>query len=84
MTTSICSGASGSTSGGGTCFEDRVEERLQVRRRDGQVGGGDALPAGGVDRREVERGVVGVQFDEQVEDLVEHFGRAGRRGGRSC
>ena len=38
---------------------------------------GDALPAGGVDVGKVERGVVGVQFDEQVEDGVEHFGRPG-------
>ena len=33
--------------------------------------------AGGVDGREVERGVVGVQLDEQVEDGVEHVGGAG-------
>ena len=49
-----------------------------------QVGGGDALAAGGVDRREIQRGVVGVQLDEQIEDAVEHIDWAGRRGGRSC
>ena len=45
--------------------------------RDGQVGRGDALPAGGVDDREVERRVVGAQLDEQVEDGVEHLGEPG-------
>ena len=58
-------------------LQDRVEQRLKILGRDRQVGGGDALAAGGVDDREVERGVVGVQLDEQVEDGVEHLGGPG-------
>src|SRR5204863_6286562 len=53
--------------------QDFLVERLQVLRRDAQVGGGNPLPAGGVDHGEIERGVVGVQFDEQVVDFVEYF-----------
>src|SRR5262249_45285103 len=58
-------------------FQNGVVERVNILRRDGQVGGGDAVAAGGVDGREVEGGVVGVQFDEQVEDPVEDLQRPG-------
>ena len=71
LTTSICKGASLSTSGGGdTLLMMTSNSGAQVLSRDAQVVGSDAITTGGIDRWEIERGVVGVQFDEQVEDAV--------------
>src|SRR5262249_3964360 len=58
-------------------LEDGIVQGADILRRNGQVGGGDAVPAGGVACRKVEGGVVGLQLDEQVEPAVEDFHRPG-------
>ena len=59
-------------------LHDGVEQRLQVRSA-GMLRSVVAMPspAGGVNGREIEGGVVGVQLDEQVEDRVEDVDRPG-------
>ena len=48
----------------------------RVRESSAQLALGDALARVGVEHREVELGLVGVEIDEEVVDLVEHLGRA--------
>ena len=74
--TSICSGASGSTFGGGDVAQDGLEQRLQVGP---QLGGQPGLAGDGVgvDHREIGLLVAGAQLDEQVKGLVEHALRVG-------
>ena len=57
----------------GDAFDDGAEQRFQVVAFviHGQLG--NALLGGGIDHREIQLVVVGVQFDEQVQDFVHHF-----------
>ena len=54
---------------------DGVEQGPQVAPRLGRVGTGGARLGIGVQHREINLGVGGVEVDEQVVDLVEHLGR---------
>ncbi len=53
-------------------LQNGVEQRPEVGALDVGIGRGDAVAAGGVNGREVQRGIVSVQLDEQIEDAVEH------------
>ena len=70
-------GAVGGAGSGGDGLEDELEERLQVGAGDVDVHGGGAELAVGVDDGELEDGLVGVEVDEEVIDLVEDFLRTG-------
>ena len=65
-----------STRGGGHVGDDRVEQGRQVARADVVGRPGITGAAAGVERREIELLVIGVEVEEQLEDFVEHFGRA--------
>ena len=69
--------AVGGAGRGGDGLEDELEERLEVGAGDGEVHGGGAGLAVGVDDGELEDGLVGVEVDEEVVDLVEDFLRTG-------
>ena len=56
--------------------QDRLEQRLQRLALDLEVGGGRARPGVGVEDRELELVLGGLQVDEQVVDLVQDLGRA--------
>ena len=56
--------------------DDGVEQGRQVAFADVVGGAGITGAAAGVERREVELLVVGFEVEEQLEDFVEHFGRA--------
>ena len=73
MLTRICSGASGSPGRRRDLVEDGLEERLERRRRVLERALGDALAADGVEQREVELRVGGVEIAEEVEDLLVHL-----------
>ena len=74
-----------STTGGATWLQDQVEQRLHavVVRAVGLVRH-PALLGRAVENREVELLLAGVERGEQVEHLVDDFGRRARRGGRPC
>ena len=56
------------------CFEDRLEQRLADSwTSSSSVRLGDAVARDGVDDREIELLLGGVEIDEQVVDLVQHF-----------
>ena len=98
LVTWACSGASGSSAGGGHGVEQDVEQRARGPGTSGSVAVGGAVAgraaraAGGVDDRQVEQlgGVVLVevqlvgQLEEELEALVDDLGDAGVRRGRSC
>ena len=69
--------AVGAAGGGGDGLEDKVEERLEVGAWLAQIHGGGAGLAVGVDDGELEDGLVGVEVDEEVVDLVEDLLGAG-------
>jgi hypothetical protein len=54
-------------------LDDRVEERTEIGPGRGHVGGRGAGLGVGVENREVELVLVGVEIDEQIVDLVEDF-----------
>ena len=54
-------------------LDDRVEQRPQILARPVRVERRGADPRVGVEHREVELILVGVEIDEQVVDLVQHF-----------
>ena len=58
-------------------FQDRIEKRGEIDRFDAQVGRRDPLTSGRKDRGKLQRGVVGIQFHEQIEDGVQHIDRTG-------
>ncbi len=57
--------------------DDGVEQGRQIARADAVLCPRIAGAAARVERREIELLVAGVQVQEQFENLVEHFGRAG-------
>ena len=61
----------------GDGVDDELEERLEIGAGLGEVHRGGAGLAVGVDDRELEHGLVGVEIDEEVVDLVQHFLGAG-------
>ena len=69
-------GAVGIALGDRDRLDDLLEERLKIGAGDGGVRGGGAELAVGVENREVEHGLVGVEVDEEVIDLVEDLLRA--------
>ena len=60
----------------GDVLDDEVEERLEVRVRVGQRRLGDAQLADGVDDGEIGLGFAGLEVAEEIEDLVQDFGRS--------
>jgi hypothetical protein len=58
-------------------LQDDIEERLEIDCRDRQIGRRNPLPASREDCREIERRIVGVQFDEEIEHQVQDFRGAG-------
>ena len=60
----------------GDVADDGLEQRRQIARADVVGGPGVTGAAAGVERREVELLVIGVEVEEQLEHLVEHFGGA--------
>ena len=75
----ICSDLSGSPCGAGMCFSSASKTGLMSLPGSSSFQRRGARAARGVEHREVERLVVRAELDEQVEDLVEHFVRAGVR-----
>ena len=73
----MANGASASTVGAGTWLHHQVEQRRQVLARAVERRVGPALPAGGIQHREIELGVGGAEGGEQVEHLGVHLVRAG-------
>ena len=65
-----------SATGGAHVLDDQVEQRRQVRARVVELAHRPAMLGAGVDVREVELVLVGVERREQVEDLVQDLGRA--------
>ena len=61
----------------GDGLDDLLEEGLEVGAGNGEIVGRGAGLAVGVHDGEVEHGLVGVEVDEEVVDLVENFLRAG-------
>jgi len=57
--------------------EDHLEERGQVGTRYGRVEAGGASPGVGVDDREVDLVLGGVEVEEEFVGLVHHLGQAG-------
>ena len=56
--------------------DDRLEQGRQRAFADVEAFAGIAVAAAGVEHREIELLVIGVEQDEQVEHFVEHFGGA--------
>ena len=56
--------------------DDEVHQGLEVDALVLEFGGGPAIAPRGIDDREVELVVVGVELQEQVEDLIEDLVRA--------
>ena len=52
-------------------FENRIEYGDQILHGDGKVPGGETLFRRGIDHREIELLIVGVEFHQQVEDLIQ-------------
>ena len=73
MATSICSGASGLPRGGGTCSTMASNSGRRSSPGVAGIGAGGARPRVRVEHREVELLLGGVEVDEQVVDLVQHF-----------
>ena len=63
-----------STRGGGTWLTIVSNKRREVARADVVGGAGVTGAAAGVERREVELLVIGLEVEEQLEHFVEHFG----------
>ncbi len=74
---SILNSASGSRPGARHVADDGLEHRRQVAGADVVGEAGIAGAARGVERREVELLVIGLEVEEQLEHFVEHFGGAG-------
>ncbi len=66
----------GVEAGRGHRGQDGIEEGLQRLAVDLEVGGGRAGPGVGVEDRELQLILGGLEVDEEVVDLVEHLGRA--------
>ena len=60
-------------------LDDGVEKRLQIVRLVLEIHLGDAKFAVGIDDRKIELVFVGIQIDEEIVDLIEHFLYAGIR-----
>ncbi len=67
----------GSNRGGGMVARSASKSGARVRESSRQLALGDALARVGVEHREVELGLLGVEVDEEVVDLVEDLGRPG-------
>ena len=74
---SILNGPSGSRPGAGTWLTMVSNKGVRSPSRTSSVGPGIAGAAAGVERREVELLVIGLEVEEQLEHFVEHFGGAG-------
>ena len=55
--------------------DDGIEQRVQVLLRPIDGGLGDAVPAGRVEDRQIELVLMGVEVDQQCQDLVHHLRR---------
>ena len=55
--------------------DDGIEQRVQVLLRPIDGGLGNAVPAGGVEDRQIELVLVGVEVDQQCQDIVHHLRR---------
>src|SRR3546814_5826685 len=54
-------------------IDDGFEHRRQIPRTGVRVEAGIAVAAGGIEHREIELVVAGVEADEQIEHFVKHF-----------
>ena len=63
--------------GGRDAVQDGLEQRLEVGALDALLGGGPAGPGAGVEDREVDLVLVGVEVEEQLLHLVDDLGDAG-------
>ena len=70
-------GAFGIALGDGDGLDDLLEEGLKIGAGNGGIGGRGAQLAVGVEHGKVEHGLVGVEVDEEVVDLVQNLLRAG-------
>ena len=76
MVTRNCRPCAGSKRGGGTVVRIVSKRGSSVWPVDLEVGGGRARPGVGVEDRELELILGGVEVDEEVVDLVQDLGRA--------
>jgi hypothetical protein len=65
------------------CSSRGLEQRREVAL-DARLGAEPARPGVGVDDRELDLVLVGVEVEEELVDLVDDLGRSARRGGRPC
>ncbi len=63
----------------GNVLEQRFENRHDIRARLFQAPRRRAGSAAGVEHREIERLIIGAEFDEQIEDFIQHLIGAGIR-----
>ncbi len=80
----MAKGAVGSARGGLHVPDDQLEQRRQIDAFLGEIGDRPAGAARGVERREIELLVGGVERGEEIEDLVMHLVGARIASGRSC
>src|SRR5258706_11864817 len=61
----------------GDVLEDRLEERLDAGAGVFELPGSGSSAAGSVEDGEIQSFIISAELDEEIEDLVEHFMRAG-------